>query len=401
MVKKLLLNGWSKKRMCVLAITQIIGFVIIILSLHLFFELRQGQQEERSKEYLIITKKVNMLRNLVNASSGFTKKEINELEMLKGVDHVGTFTAGKFKVQARVGVGGEGNSIMTDIFFESVEEEYLDINVAHWEFDPEEGNIPIIVPQNYMNLYNFGFAPSVGLPRLSKEVIQKVSIDITLFGSDGERHAYTGKIAGFSARLNTILVPQELIEWGNTHLANGAKEHPQRLVVAVDPSHSDEVVTFIQNENYELENTIANYSKMNRLARIILSATLFIGLVIALLSILLLLLSSSLLIERNKEQIKNLLILGYSYTSIIKPYRQQLFRMVTGSFILALFAVVFLHCSLLSSFSNELAIKLLSSPFGASIITVLMLYAFIIILLQIALQQSVKRVAQLYIMNFK
>ena len=44
-----------------------------------------------------------------------------------------------------------------------------------------------------------------------------------------------GRIVGFSNRLNTILVPQEFMDWSNSHYGRtaGARADPSRLIIDV------------------------------------------------------------------------------------------------------------------------------------------------------------------------
>ena len=54
----------------------------------------------------------------------------------------------------------------------------VDVNLDKWEFDEYERVVPIIIPRNYLNLYNFGFAQSRSLPQLSEGVMGMVNLDI-------------------------------------------------------------------------------------------------------------------------------------------------------------------------------------------------------------------------------
>ena len=59
-----------------------------------------------------------------------------------------------------MGMENVGLHMSTAMFFESVPDEYVDVNLDKWEFDEYERVVPIIIPRNYLNLYNFGFAQS-------------------------------------------------------------------------------------------------------------------------------------------------------------------------------------------------------------------------------------------------
>ena len=91
------------------------------------------------------------------------------------------------------------------MFFESVPDEFVDIKLDKWHFDEATHTIPIIIPRNYLNLYNFGFAQSRSLPKLSEGLMSLIQMDIMMRGN-GRVEQYKGNIVGFSNRLNTILV---------------------------------------------------------------------------------------------------------------------------------------------------------------------------------------------------
>ena len=111
-----------------------------------------------------------------------------------------------------------GIRISTDMFFESVPDAFVDVSLDKWHFDEGTQTIPIIIPRNYLNLYNFGFAQSRNLPKLSEGVMGLIQMDINMRGN-GHVEQYKGNIVGFSNRLNTILVPQSFMEWANQNFA--------------------------------------------------------------------------------------------------------------------------------------------------------------------------------------
>ena len=111
-----------------------------------------------------------------------------------------------------------GIHLSTDMFFESVPDEFVDIKLDKWHFDEETHTIPIIIPRNYLNLYNFGFAQSRSLPKLSEGLMGLIQMDIMMRGN-GRVEQYKGNIVGFSNRLNTILVPQSFMNWANKNFA--------------------------------------------------------------------------------------------------------------------------------------------------------------------------------------
>ena len=143
------------------------GMVIVLLSIQFYQDVAPVFTEGDSfmkKDYIIVSKKVSTLGSMVGKSSVFTAEEIDELKAEEFTKGVGEFTPSQFKVSAGVGMEQLGLNLSTAMFFESVPDAYVDVNLDEWHFEPGQEEVPIIIPRNYLNLYNFGFAQSRGLP---------------------------------------------------------------------------------------------------------------------------------------------------------------------------------------------------------------------------------------------
>ena len=155
------------------------------------------------KDYIIVTKKISALGSFAGKSNTFSEEEIKELKAQPFTKGVGAFTPSLFKVSAGLGMQEAGIRLSTEMFFESVPDGYVDVSLDKWHFDEDSRIIPIIIPRNYLNLYNFGFAQSRSLPKLSEGLMSLVQMDIMMRGN-GRVEQYKGNIVGFSNRLNTI-----------------------------------------------------------------------------------------------------------------------------------------------------------------------------------------------------
>ena len=175
------------------------------------------------KDYIIATKKISTLGSFAGKSNTFSKDEIKDLKAQPFTKGVGAFTPSLFKVSAGLGMQEAGIRLSTEMFFESVPDEYVDVSLDKWHFDEDTRIIPIIVPRNYLNLYNFGFAQSRSLPKLSEGLMSLVQMDIMMRGN-GRVEQYKGNIVGFSNRLNTILVPQSFSRLGQQEFLHPEKE---------------------------------------------------------------------------------------------------------------------------------------------------------------------------------
>ena len=194
----------------------LVGMLIILLGVQFYTDTQSVYTSEDSfmkEDYLIINKEVNTIGSIVGSSTSFSKSEIEELQQQPFVEKLGAFTASSFDVYAGFDIKGFVR-FSTDMFFESVPDEFVDVHAGEWDYTEGDQKIPIILPRNYLDLYNFGYAQSRNMPTLSEGILGSIRLSIVI-RSNGFRDNYEGRIVGFSNRLNTILVPQAFMQWAN------------------------------------------------------------------------------------------------------------------------------------------------------------------------------------------
>lgn len=268
---------------------------------------------------IVIVKRVSALRTLSGAAPSFSEGEISELREQPFVRSVGLFTPSQFGVSATIGSRSLGMEFSTDMFFEALPDEFIDVDLGRWHYNPGSDTVPIILPRNYLNLYNFGFAGSQGLPAVSESIVSAVGIRLRLRGTRDTR-LMTGKVVAFSRRLNTILVPQSFMDEANARLSPERTFRPSRLTVITANSADERLADYLQSHNYDTEGSDTDAAKTAGFLRLITGVVAVIGLVICALSFYVLLLSIFLLLQKNTEKIDNLLLIGYSPAAVARPY---------------------------------------------------------------------------------
>lgn len=300
------------------------GMVIVLLSIQFYQDVAPVFTEGDSfmkKDYIIVSKKVSTLGSFVGKSSTFSNTEIEEIEEQPFTRGVGEFTPSQFKVSAGVGMEQLGLNLSTAMFFESVPDKYVDTSLDGWQFELGQEEIPIIIPRNYLNLYNFGFAQSRSLPQISEGVINMVNLEVRISGG-GRMDTYKGKIAGFSNRLNTILVPESFMAWANTHYGEGGiRKEPSRLIVEVNNPTDDRIAQFFRERGYDTEDDKLDAGKTTWFLKVIVGIVLSVGLLISALSFYILMLSIYLLLQKNTTKLENLLLIGYGPNRVAFPYQ--------------------------------------------------------------------------------
>lgn len=322
LVWKLLRQHISIGQLSGFFLANLFGMLIVLLSIQFYRDVlplfTQGDSFMK-KDYIIATKKISTLGSLTGRSNTFTKQEIEDLQRQPFTRSVGAFTPSLFKVSAGLGMQEAGIHLSTEMFFESVPDEYVDVNLDKWHFDENSHTIPIIIPRNYLNLYNFGFAQSRSLPKLSEGVMSLIQMDIIMRGN-GRVEQYKGNIVGFSNRLNTILVPQSFMKWANQTFAPNQEPQPSRLIVEVNNPTDTAITDYFQQKNYETEGNNLDAGKTTYFLRLITGIVMGVGLFISLLSFYILMLSIFLLLQKNTVKLENLLLIGYSPVKVAMPY---------------------------------------------------------------------------------
>ncbi len=316
-----------------------IGFLLLLGALQLVCDLRDllYSKNPNDTQYVVITKKVSLF-NTLGTKAAFKMGEVEKLKTSELVADVGRFTSNKFIVSA----SSEMLGFYTDFFFESVPEKFLDVQPGKWQWTKGQKEIPIILSKDYLALYNFGFAPSQGLPQFTANTIKKVPLDITINGN-GLKQIYRGRIVGFTDRLNSILVPQNFMEWANQTYGNDGSNRISRLVLETTNPYSKELKAFLDGQGYEISSgRIIGGKVINILETSILGLGI-IGLVILLLSLLIFLLNFQLIISRSKEDISLLAQLGFKQKQISDMLFKKLSWIYLSIFILCIVLLYVLH----------------------------------------------------------
>ena len=270
-------------------------------------------------DYLIVSKRIGTASTISGRTNAFTGSEIDDLTNQKFVKKVGKFTATEYKVDASMGVNGQ-QVLSSELFFESVPDDFVDVPLKDWKYTEKSNVVPIILPRTYINMYNFGFAQSHSLPKISDGLMGMIDFRIFIHGN-GHQEEYKGKVIGFSNRLNTILVPQSFMDWSNQYYEPEQKSDPTRLIVEVVNPADENITKYLDKKGYEVESDKLDAEKTTYFLKMVVSLVMAIGLVISILSFYILMLSIYLLVQKNSSKLENLLLIGYSPSLVARPYQ--------------------------------------------------------------------------------
>lgn len=324
LLQKIVRQEISITRIITFFIFTIIGFYILILGNVLYFDFAKNFTKDSTvwkSNYIVLNKKISSLQSITGTKPTFNQDEIENLKNQSFIEKIGTFKTSLFPVKLQVGGVAGIRGFSTDLFFESVPENFIDIENDKWAW--EEGNdfVPIIIPKSYLNLYNFGFASSQGLPQVSEGLFTQIPFQL-IIGKQGNQKIYQAKIVDFTTKINTILVPENFLDWANEHFASQKNNESSRIIVQIKNDGEENYISFFESENYDINKDELKNNELTSYLKIAFSLVLFIGGIIVLASIWLMLINFQLLIEKNKHKIKDLSLIGFTTNQLSWTYQK-------------------------------------------------------------------------------
>lgn len=278
-----------------------------------------GEDSFMKSNYMIISKRIGTGSAISGRSNTFAKSDLDDLQSQPFVKGIGKFVSAAYKVEASMGVQGV-NVLNSELFIESVPDRFVGVPLSQWKYQEGSDVVPIILPRSYLTMYNFGFAQSHSLPKISEGLVGMIDFNLFVQGN-GKQHQFKGRVIGFSSRLNSILVPQQFIDWSNSQFAPDADNAPTRLIVEVDNPTDTKVSEYMDTQGYDTADNNMDAEKITYFLRLLVSIVMVVGLVISALSFYILMLSIYLLVQKNSSKLENLLLIGYSVPKVAMPYQ--------------------------------------------------------------------------------
>lgn len=335
---KILRSGMRGQRLAAFIAAAFVGMFIVMAAVMMLIDFRSIWDKEDSflnTDFIV----VNHHANLGQTPTVFTDEEIADIKRQPWSRRVGTFRTADFRVAATVDI--PGSSFSSLLFFESVPDEFLDIPASDWKYREEDAEVPVILSKSYLTLYNFGFARGAGMPQINEQALASIPLVLDMTSNDGSRQIRRrARVVALSNRLNTILVPDTFLREANSQLGSDSPAGPGRLIIDVSRPGDTAIGRYLKDSGLESAADADNSATF--LLRVGAGIAGGIGGLITLLSAVILSLSVSLLLERNRERIARLRTLGYRTNRLAAPFRKLIFKAAGGAWIAALVALGFL-----------------------------------------------------------
>ncbi|HEY5392293.1 MAG TPA: hypothetical protein VIJ57_09280 [Hanamia sp.] len=318
-----------------------IGILLLLVSMQMFVNIQQLLRENNPRKsggYDFISISKTITNSNMGKDNTFTTADINRLEEEPNISGVAPLISNKFRVRA---TAGDIIPFSTDLFLESIDNNYIDTVPPTFKWQPGEITVPIIFSSDFLEMYNV-FAPAQGLPQLSAKTISSVNIILECSGPYGTQN-FRGNIVALSDRINSLLVPKSFMNWSNWHFMQDTSVHASRVYIETKDANNPKLISFLDQQNYHLNKDKVKFSRIKSILQNIVSALGFFGILVIVLALLLFSFYLQLMIARSKNNLQLLLTLGYSPKWLAKSVAKTWIPVYLSVIIVALVITEILH----------------------------------------------------------
>jgi len=350
-------NRWSKS---LSSVGSIIGLVIILISVQIYIDIQEivnNNPNTITSDYLVLSKKIAKLSFLSKEKSHFTEKDIQDLQKADFVEDMAAFNNCNYEVMIEIG-NQKGNipGLHTLAFFESIPVRFLDTDTDFSTWDNSNNEVPLILPKNYLDAYNYGLAMSMNTPQLNEDLIKNLRFKIHIKGNNTST-TYIGKVSGLSSRINSILVPEPFLELTNKIYGTTSSKEINRVIISTNNPNNPTIVPFLEDHQLTSNSNLHNNNIIKQIIRGVFSYQLIIAMVIIIQGLLLLIFYSRMILFSSKKTIERLFLIGYLPITISKAFERNLYKSYALIFITSLVVTNIVNIVLANQINKYLQIK--------------------------------------------
>lgn len=324
LLKKIIKTSAGRTRFVLAFVGLSIALLLILSAIQLqanYNDLLNGKtNQDSTANFLVINKEVN---NATLNATTLSDETLTDLQKQPFVEAVGNISPGRFKASIESLI--KAFPFYTDIAFESVGDAFIDVNNKDWQWDENSNFIPMIIPNMFLDIYNFQFSVSQGYPQITPDALKMLSFKVNLYNGFGQVQSYTGRIVGFSDRISSVLVPQSFMDWANKKFGNQQSSKPSRVVIRTKDPGNPALVNYLKQKGLTTDADKTRFSKYRKIVEVVVNVSWVTGAVMLLFALLVFTLFIQLTIASCKEEIQLLITLGASPNQLRKFLMKQFF----------------------------------------------------------------------------
>ena len=330
-MRQLFFKYQNKKQLTLALVGTFLGLFFLFTSLHFLHKIyTYGENSEMlSKNTIVIQKKVTSGPLLGLNNPEFSDEQIDEVRSMEFVESCDPISSNTFDVVLSID-DPLIPAFNSNIYVQSVHEDYLDVKTDHWDWDEGSKTLPIIMPRDFLMMMN-NFLSASNIPQLSDDLVLDLKIDLNI-GPRNYRETIHSRIVGFTNELSSILVPESFLIWANQKYGEKEKEVISQLVVKSKDGQFGLLENYLEENEFESKKSQLLIAKLKSTLGVLLTIISVISLLAVFLSMLVLIQYLQLIMTKNDYEIRTLLRLGHAPNQLIKVflrYFMSLFSVVT------------------------------------------------------------------------
>ncbi|MBI2283868.1 MAG: hypothetical protein HYU71_09185 [Bacteroidetes bacterium] len=337
LLKKIIRTGAGRNRHVLAMAGLAIAVLLILTAVQIQANYRDLLYKKNNRDSIanfLVVNKIITDQNL--GTTGLSDNEINDLRKQDFVESVGLLTPSHFK--ASIQSASDRFPFYTDIAFESVPQEFIDIAARDWKWDEHALFVPIIAPNMFLDFYNFQFSFSQGLPQLTQQVVKMIVFKINLHGPNG-MVTLNGRVVGFSDRISSLLVPEAFMKWGNQFFAKKTDRKPSRIIIKTKDPGNPQLSAYLKEQGLSADADKTRFSRYRKIVDMVVNISGLTGIILLLFALLVFTLFIQLTVASSRDDIQLLIILG---TSPAQLHRFLVKRFLPGTWGIILLAFLLL-----------------------------------------------------------
>lgn len=286
-----------------------IGVLLLLCAAQMFINVTQLLKEKNPRkdgyDFIPVTKTIT--NQNMGSDNRFSEAEISELKSKPFIIDAAPLVSNQFRAKASAG------SIIpfsTELFLESIQNNFLDTLPPSFTWKQGQLDVPIIFSADFLEMYNV-FAPAQELPQLSESSISAVNIILECYGPGGMQQ-FRGHIVGVSDRINSVLVPESFLLWANSTFGNTVKTPAARVFIKTNDANNPAFLQFLQQKNYHINKDKTKFGRVKHILQAVVSGLGGFAILVILMAMMLFSFYLQLMVARSRDNIRLLLLLGYS-----------------------------------------------------------------------------------------
>ncbi len=317
-----------------------IGVLLLLCSIQMFININQLLKEKNPRkngfDFISVTKTIT--NQNMGSDNRFTASDIKEIQSQSFIKDAAPLNSNQFRAKASAGTI---IPFSTDLFLESVKNNFIDTVPPSFNWQPGQTDVPIIFSADFLEMYNI-FAPAQGLPQLSESSVGSVSIVLECYGPGGVQN-FRGTIVALSDRINSVLVPENFLLWANNKFGNSSNAPAARVYLKTTDANDPALLKFLEQKNYHVNKDKTKFGRVKQLLQAVVSGLGVFAILVILLAMMLFSFYLQLMIARSKDNLKLLLTLGYSPAGLSKTVAKKWIPVYTIIILLSLFFTALLQ----------------------------------------------------------